>query len=109
MPYRVCSIATDGCRSILVDDPIIDCLGHTAILIIHPSVVSVPLMQMTQTSIPKAPNKEAARKNSCTHLVYLTLLLVRGLIGFASMFPYGLLHCQLILISGWKLTPYTMK
>ena len=62
----------------------------TGILIIQPVESGTPLMQITQNSIPAAPVSAHRRKKNCSHLTYLTLTLVRGLIGFQSRFPYGL-------------------
>ena len=57
---------------------------------IQPRVPSVPLMQMTQTNIPKAPKSAHMRRPNNTILVHLTYSFVFGLMGFQSRFPYGL-------------------
>ena len=62
----------------------------TGTLMIQPAESGTPLMQMTQNSIPTAPVSAHNRKNNCSHLTYLTLTFVRGLIGFQLKFPYGL-------------------
>jgi hypothetical protein len=62
----------------------------TGTLMIQPVESGTLLMHITQNSMPSAPASAHRRKNSCSHLTYLTFNFVLGLIGFQSRFPYGL-------------------
>ena len=53
----------------------------TGTLIIQPVELSVPLIHMTQNSIPIAANSSHILRNNCTCRVHLTFVFVLGLMG----------------------------
>ena len=62
----------------------------TATRMIQPTLLGVPLIQITQNSIPIAPSRAPTRRANCIHRTHWTLTFVFGLIGFQLRLPYGL-------------------